>query len=184
MKKLSHLFAFISAVIVFTAVGVNAQSYAARTAAQTGAIEQKVYHELRKLPNYSVFDYIGFQVNGSTVTLTGAVYSLGTRSQAARYVKDIPGVSNVVNQIVDLPPSPFDDSIRRQAVRTFAAHGLSGYLWEINPDVHIVVQNGHVTLEGFVMNSGDKNAMNIYANSIPGVFSVENHLVVGKPIYR
>jgi osmotically-inducible protein OsmY len=33
-------------------------------------------------------------------------------------------------------------------------------------------------LEGYVASRGDSNMMNILANGIPGVFSVENHLMV------
>ena len=131
-----------------------------------------------------VFVHIAFQVIGGTVTLHGKVYSLSTKNQAARFVKDVAGVTNVVNNIQDLPPSPMDDRIRREALRTFASRGLSRYFWENRPDVRIIVDHGHVTLEGYVINSGDSNALNIYANGISGVFSVTNNLIVGKEIYR
>ncbi len=38
--------------------------------------------------------------------------------------------------------------------------------------------NGHVTLEGVVANQGDKNLINVRANSVPNVFSVTNDLQV------
>ena len=47
------------------------------------------------------------------------------------------------------------------------------------PQVHIIVKNGHVSLEGVVMNQMDKNMAGIFANSVPGVFSVENNLRIG-----
>ncbi len=184
MKKVKLLFASILAVATISFATVNAWSYVPRADDPVRSTEQRVYHELLKLPHYGVFDYISFSVNGSTVTLTGKTYSLGTKNAAARFVKDIPGVSSVVNQIEELPLSSFDDRIRRQALRTFADHGLSGYLWENDPDVRIIVQNGRVTLEGYVHGSGDKDAMNILANGISGVFSVQNNLIVGKPMYR
>ena len=184
MKKVRLLFASVLAVATISFATVNAWSYVPKTDDPVRSTEQKVYHELLKLPHYGVFDYIGFTVNGTTVTLTGKTYSLGTKAAAARYVKDIPGVSNVINNIEELPLSSFDDRIRRQALRTFSDHGLSGYFWETDPDVRFIVQNGRVTLEGFVHGQGDKDAMNILANGISGVFSVQNNLVVGKPMYR
>ena len=48
------------------------------------------------------------------------------------------------------------------------------------PPVHIIVANGHVTLEGTVMNKMDRNVAGIAANSVPGVFSVTNNLRVGE----
>ncbi len=47
------------------------------------------------------------------------------------------------------------------------------------PAVHIIVDNGHVTLEGTVMNKMDRNVAGIAANSVSGVFSVTNNLRIG-----
>jgi hyperosmotically inducible protein len=46
------------------------------------------------------------------------------------------------------------------------------------PSIHIIVDNGHVTLEGVVLNQGDKTLAGIRANGVAGVFSVTNNLVV------
>jgi hyperosmotically inducible protein len=47
------------------------------------------------------------------------------------------------------------------------------------PPIHIIVKGGHVTLEGVVDNQADKNEAGIRANSVPGVFSVQNNLRAG-----
>lgn len=180
MNRLRNFIALTTAIIALTVVSVPAQSYAGNKS-DNKSIEQQIRHELLMLPHYGVFDHITYQVNGGNVTLSGKVYSLGTTSSIASAVKGIPGVTSVVNNIEDLPPSPSDDRIRREALRTFANRGLSGYFWETNPDVRIIVDRGHITLEGYVMNKGDLNAMNIYANGISGVFSVQNNLMVGTP---
>lgn len=166
-------------VVAFSVVGVNAQNYS-NGKVSTRSVEQQIYKKLLGLPNYGVFDVIKYQVSGGTVTLTGKIHSLGTRSAAEAAVKRIPGVTEVINNIENLPASSFDDSIRRQALRVFSNYNLSGYFWENNPDVRIIVENGRVTLEGNVMNSGDYNLFNVTANSINNVFKVTNNLVVGK----
>ena len=180
MNKFRSFFALSIAIIALSVLGVSAQN----KAAQVNSVEKQVYKELITLPRYGVFDHIAFQVNGSTVTLTGKVYSLGTKNQAARFVKDVPGITTVVNNIEELPPSSFDDHIRREALRSFSNYGLSRYFWETRPDVRIIVDHGHVTLEGYVANSSDFNTLNILANGVSGVFSVKNNLVVGKELYR
>ena len=48
------------------------------------------------------------------------------------------------------------------------------------PTIHIIVKNGHVTLEGAVATQGDKNLANIKANGVAGVFSVTNNLQVDR----
>ena len=146
------------------------------------AISSQVRHELLVLPWYGVFDYLEYQVNGTEVILSGQVTSrhATTREDAANFVRKIPGVTKVVNNIEVLPPSPFDDQIRRAEYRTiFSQADLGRYTLGAIPQVHIIVKNGHVSLEGVVMNQMDKNIAGIVANSVPGVFSVENHLQIG-----
>jgi len=145
-------------------------------------ISSQVHHELLMLPWYGVFDYLEYQVNGTEVTLSGQVTSIHstTREDAANFVRRIPGVTKVVNNIEVLPPSPFDDQIRRAEYRTIFSQGdLGRYTLGAIPQVHIVVKNGHVSLEGLVVNQMDKNMAGIVANSVPNVFSVENPLQIG-----
>src|SRR5271165_1140272 len=160
----------------FVASGVSA---AASTNAKVLTLSDHVHHELVMLPWYGVFDHLDYQVNGSEVILSGQVTSEHgvTKDDAARFVKSIPGVTNVVNNIEVLPPSRFDDQIRRAEFRTVFSHAdLGRYTMGAIPQVHIIVKNGHVYLEGTVMNQMDKNIAGIVANTVPGVFSVENNL--------
>jgi hyperosmotically inducible periplasmic protein len=142
-------------------------------------IVKEVRHELLMLPYYSIFDDLEYSVNGGTVTLLGSVVDPVTKSDAERSVKKIEGVEQVNNQIKVLPPSPMDDQIRRRTARAiFNSDGLFRYSMGAVPPIHIIVDNGHVTLKGFVDNQGDKDRANIAANQVPGVFSVTNDLQV------
>ncbi|MGB8835555.1 MAG: BON domain-containing protein, partial [Candidatus Acidiferrales bacterium] len=83
-------------------------------------------------------------------------------------------------QIEVLPLSNFDNQIRWQELRTiYSFPSLQRYGMGTNPSIHILVKNGHVTLEGVVNNEADKDAAGIRANSVPNVFSVTNNLRVG-----
>ncbi|MDQ2842652.1 MAG: BON domain-containing protein [Acidobacteriota bacterium] len=143
---------------------------------------QEVRHQLVMLPYYTIFDDLGFQVQGSTVTLVGAVTNPVLKSDAQNVVKTVEGVSQVNNEIKVLPLSPMDWQIRRAMFRTIYGDPLIGdrYGHQALPSIHIIVDNGHVTLEGVVANQGDKNLINIRANSVPNVFSVTNNLQVEK----
>ena len=46
------------------------------------------------------------------------------------------------------------------------------------PPIHIIVDNGHVTLVGAVASQMDKNIAYLEANNVPDVFSVTNKLQV------
>src|ERR1700730_1272040 len=74
-------------------------------------IAQQVRHALLMLPYYGVFDDLAFRVDGSTVTLLGAVTRPTLKSDAENVVKRIEGVTKVINQIEVLPLSPMDDQI-------------------------------------------------------------------------
>lgn len=152
-------------------------------AANEGQIAKQVRHQLLTLPYYGIFDDLAFRVDGSTVTLLGQVTQPVLKDDAERAVKHVEGVTRVVNQIEVLPLSPMDDQIRRAEYR--AIYGdpelSTRYGFRALPSIHIIVKNGHVTLEGVVANQMDKNVVGIRANGVPNVFSVDNNLVVEKP---
>lgn len=141
---------------------------------------QEVRHQLVMLPYYTIFDDLAYRVNGSTVTLVGDVTNPVLKSDAENVVKRIEGVTQVVNQINVLPLSPMDWQIRRAEFRAIYGDPVIGdrYGHQALPSIHIIVSNGHVKLEGVVANQSDKNLINIRANAVPNVFSVENDLQV------
>src|SRR5437773_9700402 len=112
---------------------------------------KEVRHQLVMLPWYSVFDNLAYQVEGDKVTLSGQVTRPVLKSDAGAAVKSIEGVASVVNNIEVLPLSPMDDQIRRVVYRAiYGDSGLSRYSIQSLPSIHIIVKNGHVTLEGVV----------------------------------
>jgi hyperosmotically inducible periplasmic protein len=147
----------------------------------TQRVQREVMHQILMLPYYDVFDAIGFKVEGYNVTLFGRVTRPSLKDDAARVVKKIEGVERVNNQIEVLPASFFDDDIRRRMFRAIYGYGpLQRYALPPIKPIRIIVDRGHVTLEGVVDSQGDKNLVNIRANGVPGVFSVTNHLIVAQ----
>jgi hyperosmotically inducible protein len=102
------------------------------------------------------------------------------KSDAENVVKRVEGVTQVIDEIKVLPLSPMDDQIRRAVYRAvYGDPALSTrYGFRAVPSIHIIVENGHVTLEGVVANQMDKNLVNLRANGVPIVFSVSNQLQV------
>ena len=144
-------------------------------------LEKDVRHELVMLPYFGVFDNFEFQVSedGRHVTLSGQVTRPTLRTDAERVVKRIEGVERVTNNIEVLPLSPMDNQTRLAVARTiFGDSVLSRYSWGAVPPIHIIVKNGHVTLQGVVASETDKNIATIRANGVFGVFSVTNDLRV------
>jgi hyperosmotically inducible protein len=151
------------------------------SARATERIVREVRHELVMLPYYGVFDNLEYKVDGYNVTLMGQVARPTLKSDAENVVKKIEGVEHVKNEIEVLPVSPNDDRIRRAVYRAIYGNTvLNRYALQAVPPIHIIVNNGNLTLVGVVANEGDKNVAGIQANSVSGVFSVKNELRVEK----
>jgi hyperosmotically inducible periplasmic protein len=184
MKK--SLLAVLALPLIFSMVSLASPTTQNNPAA--GAVSQKsldriikeVRHELVMLPFYGVFDNLAYKVDpDGTVTLLGQVSRPVLKSDAENAVKHIEGVEKVVNNIEVLPTSINDDQIRRAAYRAiYGNEVLSQYQLRAVPPIHIIVKNGHITLEGVVARQMDKQIAGIQANSVPGAFSVTNNLVV------
>ena len=163
-----------------TATAGNQDAPPSRPKKMHDNLVKEVRHQLLLLPYYSVFDNLLYKVDGDKVTLMGQVVRPTLKSDAENAVKEIEGVSSVDNQIQVLPVSPMDDQLRRAVYRAiYGDPALSRYGMSALPSIHIIVNNGHVTMEGVVDSEADKNLAAIRANSVPNVFSVTNNLVVG-----
>lgn len=125
------------------------------------------------------FNAISVTVHDGIVTLGGHAYGPVDANSAAAVAANMKGVKDVVNDIQVDPPSPMDDSIRIRTFRTIYGYpSLTKYAMDPGKSIRISVQNGHVTLYGVVDNHVDKDTAGIQANTVPGVFSVNNLLLV------
>jgi hyperosmotically inducible protein len=143
-------------------------------------LAEQVRSELLTLPYYSVFDHLAFQVDGDEVTLTGEVSWPTLKADAERVVRDIEGVETLRSDIKVLPLSPNDNRIRWATYSAiYGQSNLGRYRFNPHPPVRIIVENGHVTLKGVVANEMERIIAYTQANSVPGAFSVTNHLEIG-----
>lgn len=183
MKVLKSFLILSIAILGFSYVNAEARSFSESDDVSNQRIERKVYSEILKLPFYGIFDIIRFQVDNGTVTLSGKVINAINRKSTEKRIIRLAGVNNVVNNIEVLPLSRFDNSIRRRTLRTITSRGnLFRYFLGSNSAIKIIVDRGHVSLEGFVRTKGDSRLANLLANSVSGTFSVNNNLVVTKDL--
>lgn len=155
---------------------VASQSQADPDAAR---VAERVRKEIVTLPFYSVFDFVTISVDGDRVTLDGNVYRRSMVRSVERVAANVEGVSEVVNNVEAARVSNFDDRIRLQTLRAIYSHqALNRYGIQSVPPIHILVDNGNVTLEGVVNRKMEKDIAGILANGIFGVFSVTNNLRV------
>jgi hyperosmotically inducible protein len=130
-----------------------------------------------------VFNNLTVSVENGAVTIGGKVRDYPDRSSAIAIVETTPGVKDVTDEIDVAPVSMVDDELRVRLARAVYGHSsLQKYALDPQAPIRIVVVGGHVQLAGVVINKGDRQIAYAQANSVPGVFSVKNELVVASEV--
>ena len=143
------------------------------------AVGQEVARQVRRDVLYSVFDDVSVGVRDGQVTLTGEVTAGYKADEIARIASRVRGVQAVRNDIRALPVSPFDDQLRAAiARRLFGDPMFEAYALQVPPPIHIVVENGRVTLTGAVGSEVERVKASVDARQVFGVMSVDNLLEV------
>jgi len=126
-----------------------------------------------------MFNNLKLSVQNGVVTVSGEVIDYPSHDSALAIIETEPGVKDVIDEIKFLPVSTFDDELRIKVARAIYSHpALQKYAIDPQSPIRIVVNNGQVQLEGVVDSAMDKQIAGVQANSVPGVFSVENDLMV------
>ena len=169
MKKLALAFMFSS----FTLAASTASAQPLRT---NYDVFKDVSNQVTRYVNFTVFDNVAAEVSNGTVTLIGQVTMPYKKDDLVRRVGKVDGVAHVHDKIEVLPVSFFDDDLRFRIAR--AIYGNPAF-WHYgamaNPPIHIVVENGHVTLTG-VVNSDVERALARSLATGFGSFTVTNDL--------
>ena len=139
-------------------------------------IFRDVSRQVLRYPNFTIFDSVNANIDDGIVTLTGKVTMPYKRSDIEQRVAKISGVREVQNRIDVLPVSQFDDDLRLGIAR--AIYGNSNF-WNyasmVNPPIHVIVEHGHVTLEGVVGSNVDRALARSLASGFTA-FSITNNL--------
>jgi hyperosmotically inducible protein len=146
-------------------------------------LANRVRHEIVMYPYYGIFDNLNYRVVNGHVELTGAVTQPWKKADIGRSVQKIPGVTSVTNEVEVLPLSPMDDRLRLQIARAiYRDPSLSRYAIQAVPPIHVIVDNGHVTLEGVVNNDLEKQMAGVRAGTVGLSFGpITNNLRVENP---
>jgi hyperosmotically inducible periplasmic protein len=129
---------------------------------------------------YGIFDNIQLEAQADKLIVSGQVTDPFKKSDLGKILERVKGVATLENNLEVLPVSSQDDQLRAQVARAiYGSSSLSMYGNRSNPPVHIIVKNGHVTLEGAVGSKMDKSLAEFAARSAGLSFSVTNNLRVG-----
>ena len=176
-------FMFAAAVL---SLGIAGAATSGTVSASDADIARKLTHEVRMYPRYSIFDNISFFVDEGRVELLGEVSQPFKKADLGRIAQRVPGVTSLSNELKVLPLSPMDNRLRLQVARAiYRDPVLSRYGIQAVPPIHIIVDNGHVTLEGIVSTDMEKNVAGLRAAGAGLSFGqVTNNLHVENPSHK
>jgi len=174
---------FLAAAMLGLGVGIAAADIVGPVSAPDAAIAKKLRHQIVMYPYYNIFDDIRFFVDGGRVELLGDVTQPFKKADLGRIAERVPGVTSVDNEIKVLPLSAMDNQLRWRVARAiFRDPMFTQYALQAVPPIHIIVDNGHVTLDGVVRTQTEKEVAGIRAASVGLSFGpITNNLRVEQP---
>jgi len=167
-------------------LGVAAAATTGAVSASDADIAKKLTHEIRMYPRYSIFDNVSFFVDEGRVELLGEVSEPFKKADLGQIAERVPGVTSLSNELKVLPPSPMDNRLRLQVARAiYRDPVLSRYGMQVVPPIHIIVDNGHVKLEGVVSTDTEKEIAGLRAAGAGLSFGpITNNLHVENPTHK
>ena len=140
-------------------------------------VAEEVARRVRRYVFYTIYDDVQIAVQEGVVTLGGRV-TMGHKSSAVGDMASrVLGVQEVNNEIRTLPASAFDDDLRRRiAAHIYGDTLFFRYGFQVDPPIHIIVENSRVTITGVVGSEVERRKAGIIARSTFGVLGVENKL--------
>lgn len=182
--KTHFLGRFLMAAVLLGGAGVAvaADNHHAPSFPNDQALAKGVRHAIVMYPRYSIFDDVSFQVENGSVRLSGEVTQPFKKSDIDKIVRNVAGTNQVEDDLRVLPLSPMDEALRLRVARLiYGDSTMTKYAIQPMKPIHIIVENGHVTLNGVVDNEFDKQIAGTRASSAMSFGRVVNNLEVANP---
>jgi hyperosmotically inducible protein len=139
-------------------------------------LADEVARQVRQYAQFTIFDDVNGEVENGVVTLTGKVTMPYKKTDIERRVQKIDGIRELRSGIQVLPVSMFDDNLRYRIARAIYSNpSFWNYAAMANPPIHIIVENGRVTLTGVVNSNVERMLARSLATGF-GELSVTNEL--------
>ena len=105
------------------------------------------------------------------------------KSDIDKIVRNVAGPNQVQDDIRVLPLSPNDERLRQRVARAiYADPSMTKYAIQAMKPIHVIVENGHVTLDGVVATDFDKQIAGTRAAGVGMSFGpIVNNLQVENP---
>jgi len=161
----------VDGVTVVDNIAVRADDVTPRQIAEQARKEVVTYYA------YTIFDNINLQLQDGRLVVSGQVTQPFKKSDIGNFLAHIKGVAELDNNLEVLPTSQYDDRLRMAVARAIYRDPLFvRYADQALPPIHIIVNNGSVTLEGVVANQLDRTKAEADARLAATYFSFTDNL--------
>jgi hyperosmotically inducible protein len=138
-----------------------------------------------KIQHYDLFTiYDDFQgrVKNGVVHLSGAVTEDKKLTDIVERVAKVKGVQAIDNKVTVLPTNQSDDRLRAAiATAIYRLPEFERYSMA-NPPIHIIVNNGHVTMTGVVRAEIERRKAHEAARFVNGVLALDDRVKLAKEV--
>jgi hyperosmotically inducible periplasmic protein len=166
----------VASFVVVAALALGSTSAFAQGERKDLQVFNDIANQVNRYTQFTIFDSISASIDSGRVVLNGWVTMPYKRDDLEKRVRRVDGVTAIDNKIQVLPVSQFDDELRFRIARAIYGHSLFwNYANMANPPIHVVVNHGHVTLEGVVQSNVDRMVARSLASGF-GAFDVKNEL--------
>ena len=176
------LFATLFVALVAINTPAFASAYAEATADKQTAerkdlqVFNDIADQVNRYTQLTIFDSISASVDGGRVVLSGWVTMPYKRDDIEKRAAKVAGVLLIDNKIEVLPVSQFDDELRFRIARAiYSNSSFWNYASMANPPIRVVVNRGHVALEGVVQSNVERMLARSLASGF-GEFDIKNNL--------
>jgi osmotically-inducible protein OsmY len=133
-------------------------------AGSDAAIAGELWQEIAAYGHYTVLDDVGCRVTNGRVDLTGVVTDRSKRTAIEKLARSIRGVTAVNDNIQALSGSPLDHRLGLEIAQAiYRSPVFDHYTYARQKPVRVIVDHGHVTLQGVVQSQLEKQVAGVNA---------------------
>ncbi len=144
-------------------------------------LAEQVVDKVTHYDLFTVYDDFQGRVRDGVVYLAGAVTEDKKINDIRERIAKIKGVQDIQNRVIVLPANQSDDRLRLAIVNAIYRQPEFERYSMANPPIHVIVNNGHVTLTGVVSSEIDKRKAHEAAAFVNGILQLDDRIqVVGR----
>jgi osmotically-inducible protein OsmY len=142
----------------------------------------EVVKRITSYDRFTVYDDFQGRVKNGVVFISGAVTEENKLTDIVERVAKIKGVQAIDNKVTILPANRSDDALRVAIANAIYRNPEFENYSMANPPIHVIVNNGYVTLTGIVRSEVEKIKAHESAASVFGSIKIDDRVRLAKEV--